>query len=35
MFFVTGGMGNTFSSDMREMTERLRQMGPSPLKGAR
>ena len=37
MFFVSGGMGNTFANAMRQMTERLQRAGPSPLKdlGAR
>lgn len=33
MIFVSGGMGETFARAMREMTERLRAMGPNPLKG--
>jgi F420-non-reducing hydrogenase iron-sulfur subunit len=32
MYFVSGGMGVTFANAVREMTERLRQLGPSPLK---
>ena len=32
MYFVSGGMGGTFAMAMRDMTERLRALGPSPLK---
>jgi coenzyme F420-reducing hydrogenase delta subunit len=32
VYFVSGGMGETFASAMREMTERLRVLGPSPLR---
>jgi F420-non-reducing hydrogenase iron-sulfur subunit len=32
MYFVSGGMGETFASAMREMTERVRALGPNPLK---
>jgi F420-non-reducing hydrogenase iron-sulfur subunit len=32
MYFVSGGMGETFAAAMREMTERIRTLGPSPLK---
>ena len=32
MYFVSGGMGETFANAMREMTERLRALGPSLLK---
>jgi F420-non-reducing hydrogenase iron-sulfur subunit len=35
MCFVSGGMGETFADAMREMTERLRALGPSPLKDDR
>jgi coenzyme F420-reducing hydrogenase delta subunit len=35
MYFVSGGMGETFATAMREMTERLRALGPSPLKNGR
>jgi F420-non-reducing hydrogenase iron-sulfur subunit len=35
MYFVSGGMGETFANAMREMTERLRALGPSPLKNGR
>jgi F420-non-reducing hydrogenase iron-sulfur subunit len=34
MYFVSGGMGMTFANAMREMTERIRQMGPNPLKAS-
>ncbi|HET90046.1 MAG TPA: hydrogenase iron-sulfur subunit [Chloroflexi bacterium] len=32
MCFVSGGMGETFANAVREMAERLRELGPSPLK---
>lgn len=32
MYFVSGGMGETFAQVAREMTERIRALGPSPLK---
>ena len=32
MFFVSGGMGATFAEIAREMTERIRRLGPSPVK---
>jgi F420-non-reducing hydrogenase iron-sulfur subunit len=35
VYFVSGGMGETFANAMREMTERLRALGPSPLKNGR
>jgi coenzyme F420-reducing hydrogenase delta subunit len=35
MYFVSGGMGMTFANAMREMTERVRALGPSPLKNRR
>ena len=31
MYFVSGGMGETFANAIREMTERLRALGPNPL----
>jgi len=34
MFFVSGGMGATFARYAEEMTERIRALGPNPLKGA-
>jgi coenzyme F420-reducing hydrogenase delta subunit len=35
MYFVSGGMGTSFASAMEEMTERLRRLGPSPIKTER
>ncbi len=32
MHFVSGGMGETFARVAEEMTERIRSLGPSPLK---
>jgi F420-non-reducing hydrogenase iron-sulfur subunit len=32
MFFVSGGQGLTFADAAREMTERIRALGPSPIK---
>jgi len=32
MYFVSGGMGMTFASAVREMTERVGELGPSPLR---
>ncbi len=32
MFFVSGGQGATFAAAAREMTERVRALGPSPLR---
>ena len=32
MYFVSGGMGETFARVAREMTERIRGLGPNPLK---
>ena len=32
MYFVSGGMGETFAKVAQEMTERIRELGPSPLK---
>lgn len=32
MFFVSGGMGETFAKVAHEMTERIRRLGPNPLK---
>jgi len=31
MHFVSGGMGETFARVAKEMTERIRELGPSPL----
>ena len=32
MYFVSGGMGMTFANAVREMTERVRALGPNLLK---
>lgn len=32
MHFVSGGMGETFAQIAQEMTDRVRDLGPSPLK---
>ena len=32
MYFVSGGMGQTFANAIKEMTDRLLQLGPNPLK---
>jgi F420-non-reducing hydrogenase iron-sulfur subunit len=32
MFFISGGMGATFARYAEEMTERIRALGPNPLK---
>jgi len=32
MFFVSGGMGATFVRHAEEMTERIRALGPNPLR---
>jgi coenzyme F420-reducing hydrogenase delta subunit len=32
MFFVSGGQGATFAKAAREMTERVKKLGPNPLK---
>nr|MBC8248902.1 hydrogenase iron-sulfur subunit [Anaerolineales bacterium] len=32
MFFVSGGMGQAFAEAAEEMTERIRALGPSPVK---
>jgi len=32
MYFVSGGMGMTFANVVREITERVRALGPNPLK---
>jgi len=34
IYFVSGGMGETFARVASEMTERIRALGPSPLKEA-
>jgi F420-non-reducing hydrogenase iron-sulfur subunit len=33
MFFMSGGMGQAFAEAAEEMTERIRALGPSPIKG--
>jgi coenzyme F420-reducing hydrogenase delta subunit len=33
--FTTGGMGATFASAARRMTERIKGLGPNPLKDGR
>jgi len=32
MHFVSGGMGQTFATVVQQMTEKIRALGPSPLK---
>jgi F420-non-reducing hydrogenase iron-sulfur subunit len=32
MFFLSGGMGATFAQHAEEITERIRALGPSPLR---
>jgi coenzyme F420-reducing hydrogenase delta subunit len=32
MYFVSGGMGNTFANAIKDMTDRIQKLGPSPLK---
>ena len=32
MFFVSGGQGTTFAQAARDMTERVKKLGPNPLK---
>lgn len=32
MFFMSGGQGKTFADAAREMTERIKGLGPNPLK---
>lgn len=32
IFYVSGGMGATFAEVAREMTERVRELGPNPVK---
>jgi coenzyme F420-reducing hydrogenase delta subunit len=34
IFFVSGGMGHTFAQYADEMTERIRRLGPNPLRRA-
>jgi len=33
MYFVSGGQGQAFADAAKEMTERIRSLGPSPIKG--
>lgn len=35
IFFLSGGMGESFAAAAREMTERIRRLGPSPLRNGR
>ncbi len=35
IFFVSGGMGATFAEIAREMTERIKKLGPSPVKNGK
>lgn len=35
MYFVSGGMGATFAEIAQEMTARIRELGPSPLRASR
>ncbi|MHB8763591.1 MAG: hydrogenase iron-sulfur subunit [Deferrisomatales bacterium] len=35
IFFLSGGMGESFALAARTMTERIRGLGPSPLKASR
>jgi F420-non-reducing hydrogenase iron-sulfur subunit len=35
MYFVSGGMGNTFANAIRDITRRVQELGPSPLKASR
>jgi coenzyme F420-reducing hydrogenase delta subunit len=32
MYFVSGGMGQSFANTAQAMTERIRELGPSPLR---
>jgi coenzyme F420-reducing hydrogenase delta subunit len=32
MFFLSGGMGATFAQIARQMTERIQELGPNPLR---
>ena len=34
MFFVSGGQGQAFADAAKEMTERIRGLGPSPINGS-
>lgn len=33
MYFMSGGQGMSFADAAKEMTERVRELGPNPLKG--
>ncbi|MEA3335785.1 MAG: hydrogenase iron-sulfur subunit [Chloroflexota bacterium] len=33
MYFLSGGQGGAFADAAKEMTERIRTLGPNPLKG--
>ncbi len=35
IFFLSGGMGESFAVAAREMTERIRKLGPNPLRNGR
>lgn len=35
MYFVSGGMGNTFANAIRDIARRVQELGPSPLKATR
>jgi coenzyme F420-reducing hydrogenase delta subunit len=35
MYFMSGGQGNAFAEAAREMTNRIRSLGPNPLKNGR
>jgi len=35
MYFMSGGQGNAFADAAREMTDRVRKLGPNPLKNGR
>lgn len=35
IFFLSGGMGESFALAARTMTERIRKLGPSPLRNGR
>ena len=33
MFFMSGGQGRAFADAAKEMTDRIRELGPNPIKG--
>jgi len=35
MYFVSGGMGNPFANAIRELTERVKKVGPNPLRSVK